>query len=119
MARLCSCSSGDANGVVATDHRASVTLMSQIVPVEIDLPEFGSIDPRALLGSRRVVTICAEDQRLPGGPERILIVALRTAEHVRARLRSDSAIALRFLLGSDRDAEAVERRVHQQRRILK
>ena len=30
----------------------------------------------------------------------------------------DAAITFGFLLGSDRDAEAVERRVHQERRIL-
>jgi hypothetical protein len=63
----------------------------------------------------------ADDPIVHRGASPLVLVGVDRQRRVEQRfllLRSDSAIARRFLLGANRDPEAVERRVRQKRRIL-
>ena len=59
----------DRSDVDAVSQQPAGAFVTQVVPVQIDLPELLAIDPRARLGTRGVDSIGHQQQRLPSGLE--------------------------------------------------
>ena len=64
-------------------QEATRALVTEVVPVQVDLPELGPIDAGAWLGALRVVAIGDQEQRLLGRLEVGHELASRRSEHVR------------------------------------
>jgi hypothetical protein len=52
--------------VHAVRQQPTGTLVTEVMPVQVDLPEFGAIDARTRFRAFGVVTVCHEQQRLTG-----------------------------------------------------
>jgi len=61
------------------------TLVTEVVPVQVDLPELLAIDASTGFRAFRVVAVRDEEQRLPSGLEVLHELPRWRAEHERAR----------------------------------